>query len=214
MLWEEAIGSVAKYVAKHSSTEDSVLCEINEETAKLFPDLYSMLSGHPQGLFLELISTIKKPKYILEVGTFVGYSTICLARGLTNNGRLITIEKNKELEDLIWENLQKAGVENKVLMLFGDAMELIPQLPYSFDLVFIDADKIHYPDYVQMIENKMVKGGVLLVDNTLWGGEVLNPQTPEAEAIHKTNKYLASSGKWKAVLVPMRDGITIAQFVG
>ncbi len=214
MIWEEAISSVAEYAARHSSVEDSVLREINEETARLFPEAYSMLSGHPQGLFLELISTIKKPKYILEVGTFVGYSTICLARGMEESGRLITIEKNKELEDLIKKNLKKAEVENKVLTLFGDAMELIPELPYSFDIVFIDADKIHYPDYVQMIENKMNKGGVLLVDNTLWGGEVLNPETPEANAIHKTNEYLASSDRWRTVLVPMRDGITIAQFVG
>ena len=214
MLWEEAFSSVAEYVAKHSSKEDSVLREINKETANLFPDDYSMLSGHPQGLLLELIATIKKPMYILEVGTFVGYSTICLARGLQENGRLITIEKNKELENLITKNLKNAGVEDKVLTLFGDAMELIPELPYSFDLAFIDADKIHYPDYVQMVENKMTKGGVLLVDNTLWGGEVLNPKTPEATAIHKTNEYLASSDKWKTVLVPMRDGIKIAQFVG
>ncbi len=214
MIWQEAIGDISKYVSAHSSKEDNILREINEETARLFPEKYDMLSGHPQGLFLELISRMVKPKFVLEVGTFVGYSTICLARGITDGGRIITLEKNRAFENLIRQNLKKAGLEEKVLILFGNAIDLIPDLPYSFDLVFIDADKENYLKYVKLIEDKMNPGGILLVDNTLWGGEVLNPETKQAMAIHETNRYLASSNKWKAVLVPIRDGLTIAQFQG
>ncbi len=162
---------IANYIANHTEKEPELLQELNKETWQkvLNP---RMLSGAYQGRILSLLSKLIRPKTILEIGTYTGYSALCLAEGLIKEGELFTIDKNEELEDFAKKYFQKSAYKNKIHQIIGNAVEVIPTLKNTFDLVFIDADKTNYATYFDLVINKMNKGGIIISDNVLWSGKV------------------------------------------
>lgn len=197
---------VNAYCELHTSPESLVLNELNRETHVniLNP---RMLTGNVMGSFLRMISEMIKPRRILEIGTYTGYSAICLASGLSDDGLLYTIEINKELEEVINRYIEKSGLAKKVNLFFGDACDIIPLLNEEFDLVFIDANKEQYPEYYQLVLEKVRHGGFILVDNALWDGKVLNPEDNETKTIAEFNEFVQKDGRVENVLIPVRDGI-------
>ena len=198
---------IQKYAESYSSREPSVLAELNRETyvRHLFP---RMLSGHHQGRFLSILSHMLKPSCVLEVGPYTGYSAICLAEGLTEGGVLHTIEINNENEGIIRKYLAKSGMEDKIRLHFGDALEIIPGIHETFDL---DAEKERYIDYFDLVFGKVRSGGIVLADNVLWDGKVLNDKDSDKESagIRRFNNYLRSKDHIEHVLLTIRDGIMI-----
>ena len=202
-----------KYIIDHTSEQDLVLAELDRETnAKMvFPN---MLSGHYQGRLLELISKMIQPQYILEIGTYTGYSAICLARGLKANGKLHTIECNDEIIPFTKKFILKAGLEDKIVLHIGDALQIIPQLNVTFDLIFIDADKSLYTQYYELTFSKLKTGGIILVDNALWGGKVLKQplkKDDETDGIRNLNEMIQNDPRVENILLPVRDGIMLAR---
>ena len=171
-----------------------------------------MLSGHVQGKFLEFISSMIKPAHILEIGTFTGYSAICLAKGLRENGQLITIDINEELTPMVKKYVAAEKMEDKIDIRIGNAMTIIPTLTQQFDLVFIDADKINYANYFDLIIDKVAPGGWILADNVLWSGHVIDDKhDKDTAAIHAFNEKIHLDPRVEQVIVAIRDGITIAR---
>jgi len=173
-----------------------------------------MLSGHLQGRFLSLISHLVKPELILEIGTYTGYSALCLAEGLAENGKLITIDNNPERDELVKRYITEADLIGKVIPMIGDAHDLIPQLEGTFDLVFIDADKSSYADYFDLVIDRMRKGGIILSDNVLWSGKVTEPvksNDQDTRLLLEYNRKLANDPRIETVLLPIRDGISVAR---
>jgi caffeoyl-CoA O-methyltransferase len=201
-----------QYIADHTTPEDPVLEDLYRQTHIRFVNP-NMASGHVQGKFLELISRMIRPEYILEIGTFTGYSAICLAKGLKQQGKLITIEINDELNDFAHSYFIKAGLESKIIQLTGNALELIPGLKHMFELVFIDGDKREYTDYFKKIFEKVQPGGFIIADNTLWGGQVVEPDTtdPQARGIIEFNDMIRNNNSLEKMILPLRDGLTIIQ---
>ena len=202
---------IEKYIEDHSSSEDDLLAELNREThlKALNP---RMLSGHPQGKLLEIISKIISPQNILEIGTYTGYSGICLARGLKAGGELHTIEQNDEIIRFPKSYFKKAGLENSSTIHIGDALKIIPTLNIPFDLVFIDADKQQYLEYFELCIDKIPKGGIILVDNVLWDGKVLNNtinNDADTDSIIKFNDTIKKDTRVEVVILPIRDGISV-----
>jgi caffeoyl-CoA O-methyltransferase len=199
------------YAEKFSSPEEDVLHMISEETHQTHGQHAQMLSGHVQGKFLELLSKIIQPKRILEIGTFTGYSGICLAKGLSENGFLHTIEIRKEDAQLGRTNFIKAGVANKIISHTGNALEIIPTLDEEWDLVFIDADKPGYINYFNLVLPKLKKGGIILADNVLFHGEVLGEELKgkNAIAIHAFNEHVKRNKEVEIVLLTIRDGLML-----
>lgn len=199
-----------RYLAEHSTGEDPVLAELSRHTHlnEVHPN---MLSGHILGTFLTLFSQIINPSRILEVGTYTGYSAICLARGLKPDGLLTTIESNDELRQTTLSFFRKAGVSDRIKLINGDAMKIIPGLDDLFDLVFLDADKEEYTGYYDLLIDKVPSGGYILADNTLWGGRVLeDPGTdPVTSAIHHFNQKVTNDSRVDNLLLPIRDGLMI-----
>ena len=202
--------SLTDYSGKYTSTEPSVLQELNRETYAnvLMP---RMLSGHLQGRLLSMISHMIHPKNILEIGTYTGYSAICFAEGLPEDGHLYTIDINDELAPLVQSFITKAKMENKITTLYGKAVEIIPTLLGPFDLVFIDADKINYSLYFDLVFEKVKKGGYLVADNVLWDGKVLDLKKADKEtlAIHQFNEKINNDNRVENVLLTVRDGLMI-----
>jgi predicted O-methyltransferase YrrM len=203
--------NIEEYILNHSDKEDSVLAELNRETnlKVLRP---RMLSGHLQGKILEMISKMIRPEKILELGTYTGYSAICLAKGLQEKGILHSIEINDELEDLILKYIEKASVENKIKLHFGDARTIIPQINEMFDLVFIDADKREYLEYYNIVFDYVKPGGFMLADNVLWSGKVIEMETPDddyTKGIFEFNDFLKNDDRVEKVILPLRDGLTL-----
>ncbi len=201
------------YVVAHSQPEPELLQELNRETWQkvLAP---RMLSGHFQGRVLSMISKLIRPRYILEIGTYTGYSALCLAEGMNPEGELHTIDINEELHDLQRKYFDRSGHGSQIFQHTGNALEIIPTLNIHFDLVFIDADKNNYPNYLEMILPKLSKGAVILSDNVLWSGKVLEPVNKEDEdtrALVIYNKLLNEHPKLETVLLPIRDGLTISR---
>jgi caffeoyl-CoA O-methyltransferase len=197
-----------KYVNAITTCEDALLKNINEETYATHDDP-QMLSGHVQGKFLEFISTLLQPKYILEIGTFVGYSAICLAKGLQPNGELHTIELRQEDADLSLKNFKRAEVHKKIHLHVGNAVQIIPTLPFQWDLVFIDADKPGYITYYDMVVERLSKNGLIIADNVLFHGQVLEDpiKGKNALAIDAFNKHVASDLRTEQVMLTVRDGL-------
>jgi len=199
---------IQKYAEKYSSVESDVLAALNRETNTgfLFP---RMISGHLQGRFLSMISCLMQPRRILEIGTFTGYSAICLAEGLCKGGMLHTIELNDENETKIREYFTKAGIEKKIQLHFGNAMDIIPSLDETFDLIFLDADKENYINYYHLIMGKLRQGGLILADNTLWSGKVLETSQNDKETagIREFNDIVTQDNRVENVLLTIRDGI-------
>jgi len=202
---------IDNYILDHIEPEDEILKELNRETH--LKVLHArMLSGHLQGQVLTLLSKIIQPSMILEVGTFTGYSAICLARGLQENGRLITIDIDDELESFAAKYFEKAGLKDKIKQRIGPALKIIPELKETFDLVFLDADKSEYIDYFNLVIGKLRKGGIIIADNTLWSGKVLEKPAPDDEqtkGIIAFNKLIAKDNRVEKVILPLRDGVTI-----
>lgn len=198
---------IARYVEVHTSPESDLLKQISRDTHAqvLMP---RMLSGHVQGRFLAMISQFIKPKYILEIGTYTGYSAICLAEGLAPDGKLITIDVNEELESRVRIYFQKADLEAKVDYRIGDATKIIPTLDVMFDLVFIDADKENYSLYYDLVFDKVKIGGAILADNVLWSGKVTQTKMDkDTRALIEFNKKVNNDTRVEALLLPLRDGI-------
>jgi predicted O-methyltransferase YrrM len=202
-----------KYAVNHTTAELPVLAKLSRAT-HLRTHQPQMLSGHLQGTFLQMISHMVRPQSILEIGTFTGYSAICLAQGLQPGGKLYTIDINPEMEDFAMPYFEEAALKDKIVMLTGNASELIENLPGPFDLVFIDADKENYITYFDLAFPKVKPGGYILADNTLWYGRVLavNAETDrETAGIVKFNNYVQQHKGVENMLLPLRDGITIAR---
>ncbi|MFN5460655.1 MAG: O-methyltransferase [Bacteroidota bacterium] len=202
---------IIQYSNSLSKAEDSVLKELDRETHLKFLSP-RMLSGHLQGNLLTFISKLIKPKNILEIGTFTGYSAICLAKGLAENGKLTTIDANPEIESIARKYFEKSGLQNKINLLIGNAIELIPCIYDKFNLVFIDSDKKNYSNYFDLIIEKVESGGIIIADNVLWSGKVLkNVQTMDKEtlAIHQFNAKIQNDNRVENLLLPIRDGIML-----
>jgi predicted O-methyltransferase YrrM len=199
-----------QYLEDHSSPEDPVLEDLYRQTHIRFVNP-NMVSGHLQGKFLEMISLMIRPANILEIGTFTGYSAICLSKGLQPGGKLITIELNDELSAFSHSYFCRAGADSKITQLPGSAQDIIPGLDLLFDLVFIDGDKREYIEYYKLIINKVRPGGFILVDNVLWGGKVLDKETtdPQARGIIKFNTMIKSETITEDVIIPLRDGLML-----
>lgn len=199
------------YMLLHGDAEPDYLAKINRKThLKMINP--RMLSGHLQGRVLSMLSKMIHPDNVLEIGTFTGYSALCLAEGLSAKGKLHTIECDDELEDFILENFENSGYKDKIELHIGDALDIIPQLSYEFDLVFIDADKRDYIAYYEAVFPKVKKGGFILVDNTLWGGKVLkaaDAHDDQTAAIQLFNELVAHDLKIEKLILPLRDGLTM-----
>jgi predicted O-methyltransferase YrrM len=201
------------YCEAHTSAEDEVLYRLFREThlTMIHP---RMLSCHQQGVFLQFISCMTRPKYVLELGTYTGYATICLSAGLTDEGCVFTIEKDVEKEDIIRKYIRLAGIENKTQLLLGHALEIIPTLPYTWDLIFMDADKINYLSYYKLLIDQLSDRGVLLADNVLWSGKVLaqvKDKDRETEAILAFNDYVQADLRVQNMILPIRDGLMMVR---
>ena len=201
-----------EYLINHSEKEPEILSDLNRETNQkvLQP---RMISGAYQGRLLSIISKIINPKKILELGTFTGYSTLCLAEGLDKNGQIHTVDINEELYDLQRKYFKKSSFNSNITQHLGNALEIIPKLDHDFDLIFLDADKINYPKYLDILIVRLKKGGVLLSDNVLWDGKVLNEisqKDKSTKAIVEYNKMLNNRTDMDSVILPIRDGITIS----
>lgn len=204
---------IEKYVADHSQQEPKILQELSKETWQkvLNP---RMLSGAFQGRVLSMISKLIQPKNILEIGTYTGYSALCLAEGLGSKGKIITIDKNEELETLQNKYFEKSGFRKQIEQKIGNAQEIIPLIDQKFDLVFIDADKSNYVNYFYLIIDKMNSGGIILSDNVLWSGKVveaLSPKDLDTKALLEYNRLLNADDRIETVLLPIRDGLTISR---
>lgn len=200
------------YCEQHSSKESEALYELVRQT-HLRTELPIMLSGHLQGRVLSMISHMIRPTHILELGTFTGYSAICLAEGLAENGQLISIDINEELSELATEFIEKAGQTSRIKLLIGKAAEIIPTLNMEFDLVFIDADKTNYSLYYDLVIDHVKSGGFILADNVLYHGDVLEHETAgrNAKAMHAYNEKILNDSRVECVLLPLRDGVMISR---
>jgi caffeoyl-CoA O-methyltransferase len=204
---------IDEYCGTYTSAEHTVLAALNRETNMKRGDAV-MLSGHLQGQFLQTISKMIRPQNILEIGTFTGYSAICLAMGLQEGGHLHTIEIDEELQQMSGKYFKEAGMENKIVQHTGYAQKIIPTLPETFDLVFIDADKPAYELYYDLVFDKVATGGYIMADNVLYDGEVVLPddqQSKNAKAICAFNKKIKADKRVEHLLVPIRDGVMIVR---
>jgi caffeoyl-CoA O-methyltransferase len=199
-----------RYIEDHSSPEDPVLEELYRQTHIRFVNP-NMVSGHMQGKLLEMFSCMIRPTMILEIGTFTGYSAICMAKGLAPDGKLITIEINDELSDFAHSYFVKAGLDSKIIQLTGKAQDLIPALDMTFDLVFIDGDKREYIEYYRTVIGKVKPGGFIIADNVLWGGQVIEQETgdPQTRGIIEFNDMLKNDSAVENLLIPLRDGLML-----
>jgi caffeoyl-CoA O-methyltransferase len=201
--------SLEDYVIEHSAQEPALLQELAREThLKVLQP--RMLSGAYQGRLLSMLSKLIAPKQVLEIGTFTGYSALCLAEGLHVNGHINTIDIDEELSDMQQKYFKAAGVANQITQHLGNASELIPNIEGEFDLVFIDADKEQYPLYFDLIVDRVSSGGLIIADNVLWSGKVLEEANDEAtKALKVFNKKVADDARVETLLLPVRDGLTL-----
>ena len=208
--------NIEQYILDHSDPEDPLLAELNREThLKILRP--RMLSGHLQGKILEMISKMIRPQKILEIGTYTGYSAICLSKGLQKDGVLHTIEINDEMEHFIRKYLQKAYLENKIKLHIGNALKIIPDIEETFDLVFIDGDKRQYSEYYHTLFDYVKPGGFILADNVLWSGKVIELESPDDEytkGIFAFNELITKDNRVEKVIIPLRDGLTLIRKKG
>lgn len=202
---------IEEYILSHIDEEGDLLKNLNRDAHVnlLRP---RMLSGHLQGRLLKMFSRLVQPQYILEIGTYTGYATQCLAEGAPDGAEIHTLEVNDELEDFIMKHLHKSKLEDKIHLHIGDALQIIPTLDCVFDLVFIDANKRHYCEYYDLIFDKVRSGGLIIADNTLWDGKVLEvPHHTDKQTIgiQEFNAKIASDDRVEKVILPIRDGLTL-----
>ncbi|MCB9234039.1 MAG: O-methyltransferase [Bacteroidia bacterium] len=203
---------IQAYAERHTSSEGDFLASLNREThlKVLYPQ---MLSGHLQGRMLAMFSKMVRPRRILEIGTFTGYSALCLAEGLTEDGKLITLEVDPELKKMATGYFEKSPYAAQIDMRIGSGLEIIPQLDEVFDLVFIDADKYNYINYFNLILPKLRTGGIILADNVLWSGHVLDEavQDKETAGLRDFAKFVSNDPRVETLLLPVRDGIMVVR---
>lgn len=204
---------ILKYAIEHTTVVDDLFTELERQTnlRTLYP---RMLSGPYQGKFLEMISFLIKPKHILEIGTFTGYSTICLSRGLDEGGKVTTIEANAEYAAIAADFFTRAGIAGKVELVIGDALEVIPELNQSYDLVYIDAAKEQYSKYYELVFPLVKQGGFILADNVLWDGKVVDPDhsaEKETGGIVQFNEHVMSDDRVETILLTIRDGLMLTR---
>ncbi|MBA2422673.1 MAG: O-methyltransferase [Chitinophagales bacterium] len=199
--------SLERYAEDHTTSESELLKKLNRETqARIY--MPQMVSGHLQGQLLRMISLLIRPKSILEIGTFTGYSAICMSDGLQPGGTLYTIDINEELREMAEQYFKQAGISEKVNYKIGDATNIIPELNATFDLVFIDADKINYSKYYELVFDKVRRGGVILADNVLWSGKVIEEvRDDETNALIAFNDRIQQDSRVDNVLLTQRDGL-------
>ena len=204
--------NIEKYVEALSDKESPLLKEINEYTSKNVHQP-NMLSGHLQGRILSFNSKVKNPKYILEIGTYTGYSALCLAEGLKDDGKLITIDRDKSLYEKVNDFFRRSDYATKIEQKIGEALKVIPEIDLTFDLVFIDADKKNYKNYFDNVIDKLSLGGVIIVDNVLWKGKVTdlskNQKDKIAVYMNDFNDYIKKNKKISKLILPVRDGLTL-----
>jgi predicted O-methyltransferase YrrM len=201
------------YIEKHSQAEPPLLAQLNKETYQkvLLP---RMLSGHFQGRVLSMLSKLIRPKNILEIGTYTGYATLCLCEGMQKDGQLHTIDIKEELVDFQRKYFDQSGWGTQIVQHLGEGTAVIPTLDLKFDLVFIDADKENYLNYYELIVPKMNPGGIILSDNVLWSGKVLEPLQPNdlsTKILLEYNEQLRNDPRVETVLLPIRDGLTVSR---
>ena len=204
---------ILSYAEKFTTPQNKILTELARETEYKIM-MPRMMSDHLTGTLLQLISSMKQPKYILEIGTYTGYSAICLAKGLQQDGHIHTIEINEELKDFISKYFQKAKLDKKITLHIGDALKLIPKIKVIFDIIFIDADKKNYCNYYELALQKINKGGYILIDNVLWNGKVLHKPKKhdiETQEIQKLNEKIQRDNRVENLLLPIRDGLMICK---
>lgn len=200
------------YCSEHTSSENELLKHINRDTNMnvLMP---RMVSGHFQGRVLSMISKMISPLNILEIGTYTGYSGLCLAEGLKENGKLVTIDINEELEERVRDHFSKSSYDSQIEYVIGNAIEVLPRVDLNFDLVFIDADKDNYLNYYHLIFDKLNKGGVIIADNVLWSGKVIEERRKkldrDTQAIIEFNHFVQNDDRVENVLFPIRDGLMV-----
>jgi caffeoyl-CoA O-methyltransferase len=201
---------VEKYAERFTTKESKVLQQINQETVSQHKHAH-MLSGHIQGKFLEFISNILQPTYVLEIGTFTGYSAVALAKGLQSNGQLHTIELREDDATTARRNIELAGLNNLITLHCGNALDVIPTLPFTWDIVFIDADKAGYIDYYEMVLPRLSARGVIIVDNVLFHGQVLQEpiKGKSAKGIDAFNNHVAQDDRVEQVMLTLRDGLLL-----
>jgi len=208
--------TLEEYISLHTSPGNEVLEDITRETYIHILNPH-MLSGHVQGRVLAMLSHMIAPKRILELGTFTGYSALCLAEGLAEDGKLITIEHNDELEETIERNLNRSPLREKIELRIGDCKEVIGEITDElFDLVFIDADKREYCEYLELVYPLVRKGGFILADNTLWDGHIIDPaydKDKQTSGLRRFNEQLAKDERFEQVILPLRDGLTLIRVV-
>jgi predicted O-methyltransferase YrrM len=208
--------AIQQYCDDHTQPESEVLKKLTRHT---FANVLQprMLSGHFQGRLLSMFSQMIKPKYILEIGTYTGYSAICLAEGLQEGGRLITIDVNPEQEDNIHRFIEEAGMKNSIQFIVGDAYNIIKTLPYKFDLIFIDADKPNYLKYYNQAMDCLNVGGYVIADNVLWSGKVVDEKSllkdNDTQLLDSFNKHLHNDQRLEHILLPVRDGLMMGRKV-
>ena len=207
--------TLEEYISTHSTPENDILASITRETHLHVLNPH-MLSGHVQGRVLSMISHMLRPKHILELGTFTGYSALCLAEGLEEGGKLVTIEHNDELEEMIIRNFARSPLGERIELRIGDCILEIEKLEGPFDLVFIDADKREYCAYLEALYPLVPIGGFILADNTLWDGHIVDPaydKDKQTLGLRAFNDHVAADERFEQVILPLRDGLTIIRKV-
>lgn len=206
---------LTEYISKNSNTEPEILARLNKETHQkiLKP---RMLSGHIQGRFLSMLSKMKSPSTILEIGTYTGYGTLCLSEGLKEGGKIFTIDRNEELLKIQNKYFEESGKRDKIIQLTGNAKEILNDLNETYDLVFIDADKENYIEYFNQVSERLNKNGIIISDNVLWSGKVLDSsleKDEETNALLNFNKILNEDKRFETVILPLRDGLSISRLI-
>lgn len=207
--------TLEEYISTHSTPENDILASITRETHLHVLNPH-MLSGHVQGRVLSMISHMLRPKHILELGTFTGYSALCLAEGLEEGGKLVTIEHNDELEEMIRRNFARSPLGERIELRIGDCILEIEKLEGPFDMVFIDADKREYCAYLEALYPLVPIGGFILADNTLWDGHIVDPaydKDKQTLGLRAFNDHVAADERFEQVILPLRDGLTIIRKV-
>lgn len=203
--------AIENYILRHLDAEPALLKELSREVNLSFVHP-RMMSGHLQGRLLKMLVQMIRPRKVLELGTYTAYATLSMCEGLPEGSTITTIEVFDELENFIRQALAKAGVEEKVELIIGDALELLPQMELKeVDLVYLDANKKAYPDYIRLLEERLPIGSFIFADNTLWGGKVIDESAhdPQTVAIRQFNDYIAKSERLETVIIPLRDGLTM-----
>jgi predicted O-methyltransferase YrrM len=202
---------IEEYISAHIAPESSLLKDLYRETnlRLLNP---RMASGHIQGRLLKMLATMIKPKLVLEVGTFTGYATLCIAEGLPDGGIVHTVEIDDELEDFILKGFQKSPYSDRIRLHIGNALKVVPELGLEFDMIFLDGEKREYPDYYTVLLNWLKPGGYMIADNTLWDGHVTDPDydsDPQTAAVKRFNDMARADERVEVAMIPIRDGLTI-----